>query len=367
MSKESWGWNSSLEKEYQNRHTDGLEAGRVIKEVRHLYTVASETSSASEEYLKGEVSGAFQFKAAGPADYPAIGDWVLYRRASEDKLVIEDVLPRWSSFSRKVAGDRTDEQVLAANIDIIYLVFGINGGRNFTSGGLERYMTLAWESGATPVIILNKADLCTEDERETAQLTAENAAPGVEIHMISAVTEEGLNEMTSSLKPGMTIGLTGPSGVGKSTIINSLAGVSLQKTTSQREGDLRGRHTTTHKEMFRLPSGVIMVDTPGLKEVQLWADEDSLAETFQDITKLAQNCRFRDCSHQGEPGCAVQSALASGELENRRYENYLVLQKELKYLKTRQETSAARLEREKWKHVAQFVKSPMYSAKRKKR
>lgn len=364
MSKESWGWNSTLEEEYKNRHSEGLEAGRVIKEVRHLYTVTSGISS-EEEYLKGEVSGAFHYKAVGPADYPAIGDWVLFRRASEDMMVIEGILPRWSSFSRKVAGERTAEQILATNIDIIYLVFGINGGRNFTSGGLERYMTLAWESGATPIIILNKADLATEEERETAQLIAENAAPGVEIHMVSAVTEEGLDDLTSALKPGMTIALTGPSGVGKSTIINSLAGESLQKTTSQREGDLRGRHTTTHKEMFRLASGVILIDTPGLKEVQLWADEDSLAEAFQDIAELSENCRFRDCSHQGEPGCAVQAAMATGELENRRYENYLELEKELKYLKTRQETGAARLEREKWKHVAQFVKSPMYTAKRK--
>lgn len=366
MSKKSWGWNSSLESEYDKRRMEGLEAGRVIKEVRHLYTVAAEGSS-SEEFLTGEVSGAFKYKAVGPSDYPAIGDWVLFRRASGETLVIESILPRWSSFSRKVAGERTEEQVLAANIDIIYLVFGINGGRNFTTGGLERYLTLAWESGATPVVILNKADLCTGEERESALLTAENAAPGVGIHLISAVTEEGLTGLTSSLKEGMTIGLTGPSGVGKSTIINALAGESLQKTSQQRKGDLKGRHTTTHKEMFRLDSGIIMIDTPGLKEVQLWADEDSLSETFQDITELAVNCRFRDCRHQGEPGCAVQSALASGELEYRRYENYLELQKELSYLKARQETSAARLEREKWKHVAESMKSPLFTAKRTKK
>ncbi|MDC7231908.1 MAG: ribosome small subunit-dependent GTPase A [Spirochaetales bacterium] len=366
MSKASWGWNSSLEKEYESRRTEGLEAGRITREVRHLYTVAAEDSSGSEETLRGEVSGAFQYKAAGPADYPAIGDWVLFRRASEDRIVIEGLLPRWSSFSRKAAGDRTDEQILAANIDIIYLVFGINGGRNFTSGGLERYMTLAWESGATPVVVLNKADLCSVEEKESAVLKAENAAPGVEIHLVSAVSGEGLTELTDHLKPGMTIGLTGPSGVGKSTIINALAGEALQKTTSQREGDLRGRHTTTHKEMFRLESGVILIDTPGLKEVQLWADGDSLAETFQDITEIAEGCRFRDCSHQGEPGCAVQNALAAGELEHRRYENYLELQKELKYLQARQESSAARVEREKWKHVAQYVKSEFYSGRRKR-
>ena len=171
MSRESWGWNNSLEEKYENRKAGSLEAGRVIKEVRHTYTLASGTASDEDEYLLAEVSGAFQYKAAGPADYPAIGDWVLFRRASEDKAIIEDILPRVSCFSRKVAGGRTDEQVLAANIDIIYLVFGINGGRNFTSGGLERYMTLAWDSGALPVIVLNKADLCTEEEKEKALLT----------------------------------------------------------------------------------------------------------------------------------------------------------------------------------------------------
>ena len=356
MSKESWGWNCSLEEEYEKRKNGSLTAGRVIKEVRHIYTLTMETASEEEEFLQAEVSGAFQYKAAGPADYPAIGDWVLFRRASENKAIIEDVLPRVSCFSRKVAGDRTEEQVLAANIDIIYLVFGINGGRNFTSGGLERYMTLAWDSGALPVIILNKADLCTEEEKEKALLTAENTAPGVDVHLVSAVTEEGFTELTSTLKPGKTIALTGPSGVGKSTIINALAGKTLQKTTAQREGDLRGRHTTTHKEIFRLPSGVILVDTPGLKEIQLWADEEALAEAFQDITELSAGCRFRDCSHQGEPGCAVQGALASGELEYRRYENYLELQKELQYLKTRQDASAARLEKEKWKGIAKIQK-----------
>ena len=217
-------------------------------------------------------------------------------------------------------------------------------------------MTLAWESGAKPVIILNKADLCSEEEKESALLIAENTAPGVEIHLISALTEEGFPELIKALTPGLTVGLTGPSGVGKSTIINSLSGRTLQKTTEQRQHDLRGRHTTSHKEMFRLPTGVILIDTPGLREVQLWADDESLAEAFQDISDLAENCSFRDCSHQGEPGCAVQAALGSGELEQRRYENYLELEKELRYLNTRKDANAARLEKEKWKEIAKIQK-----------
>lgn len=354
MSGRSWGWSDTLLGEYEQRKAEGLEAGRITKDVRHLYGIAAVNDSGTGEVLWGEVSGAFKYKAAGPADFPVIGDWVLFRRTPDNRAVIEGLLPRTSCFSRKAAGEKTEEQVLAANIDVIFLVFGLNGGRNFTAGGLERYLTLAWESGALPVIVLNKADLCTEDERESAILTAENAAPGVDIRLVSAETKEGLSELTASLEPGMTIALTGPSGVGKSTIINALSGDALQKTTAQREGDQRGRHTTTHREMFRLSSGVILIDTPGLREVQLWADEGSLRETFQDISELAEACAFRDCSHQGEPGCAVQAALASGELEYRRYENFLELQKELKYLKTRQELGPARLEREKWKNIAKM-------------
>lgn len=357
MSKDNWGWNSSLEKEYENWKDSGMEAGRVTKEVRHLYTLATEKTVSDEGFIQGEVSGAFQYKAVGPADFPAIGDWVLFRRSSDDRAVIEVIMNRKSKFSRKVAGLKTDEQILAANIDVIYLVFGINGGRNFTASGLERYMTLAWDSGAMPVVILNKADLCTDDERESAMLEAENAAPGVDIHLVSATTCDGIDGLMETLKPGQTIALTGPSGVGKSTIINTISGTELQKTNTQRDGDLRGRHTTTHKEMFRLPSGVILIDTPGLKEVQLWAGEDTLAETFQDISEFGENCRFRDCSHQGEPGCAVQAALSTGELEHRRYENYLELQKELQFLKRKQDANAAREERDKWKKISKMVNS----------
>lgn len=261
---EQWGWNASLDQEFQICKTDGLEAGRVIKEARYIYSIVTKDPLANDDtlYLKGEVSGAFRYKAVVPADYPVIGDWVLFRRGSEESIVIESVFPRKSSFSRKVAGSKTDEQILSTNIDVIFLVFGLNGGRNFTSSGLERYMTLAWDSGATPMIILNKSDLCSKEDRASALLTTKNIAPGVDIHLISAVTQNGFSDLSKTLKPGMTIALTGPSGVGKSTIINSLAGESLQKTTAQREGDLRGRHTTTHKEMFRLPSGVILIDTP---------------------------------------------------------------------------------------------------------
>ncbi len=324
-------WNSFYENEAEKFKDSELCPGRIIKESRHLFQIAD-----TDQIYNAEISGSFRYKAVHASDYPVIGDWVMFRKGDKEFCLIEEVLKRKSCFSRQAAGTKTEEQVIAANIDIIGLVFGIHGGRNFTAGGLERYLTLAWDSGAKPVVILNKADLASEEDRERAVLTAENSAPGVNVHIVSAVSGEGLEQLISGLKAGTTIAFTGPSGVGKSTIINSLAGKSLQKTNAQREGDLRGMHTTSHRELFLLPTGVMLIDSPGLREIQLWADDESLSETFSDIEEFAKNCRFGDCSHQGEPGCAVQKALSEGMLEYRRYENYLELMKELNYLKNKE-------------------------------
>ena len=349
---EKWGWSGFFESDFRNFSSTGLRAGRIIRETRHLYQIA-----AGENIYTGEISGAFRYKSASVSDYPVIGDWILFRKEGGDLCIIEEVLKRKSSFSRKSAGEKTEEQIIAANIDYIGLVFGIHGGRNFTEGALERYITLAWESGAIPVVILNKADLADEEDREKAVLTAEYCAPEVDIYLISARTGEGVDRLISSLKPGKTIAFTGPSGVGKSTLINTVAGKELQKTNEQRKGDLKGVHTTTHRELFLLDSGVMLIDSPGLKEIQLWAGEKSANETFSDIAELSEKCRFNDCSHQGEPGCAVQEALLSGELDYRRYENYLDLMREINYLKTRIDEQAARDERDKWKNISKLQKS----------
>ena len=354
-----WGWNSFFESGLKRFNSSDLKAGRIIRETRHLYQIA-----AGDSLYNGEISGAFRYKAVSISDFPVIGDWILFRRGDEELCIIEEVLTRKSSFSRKTAGEKTEEQIIAANIDYIGLVFGIHGGRNFTEGALERYVTLAWESGAVPVIILNKADLADDDEREKAVITAEYCAPGVDIYTVSARTGEGVEDFISKLKPGTTIAFTGPSGVGKSTLINTLAGEQLQKTNAQREGDLKGVHTTSHRELFLLDSGLMLIDSPGLKEVQLWAGEESAFETFSDITEFAAKCRFKDCSHQGEPGCAVQGALLSGELEYRRYENYLDLMREINYLKTRIDAQAAKEKKEKWKNIAKLQKNLKKNSKR---
>lgn len=346
-----WG-NLPSENELNRCNAEGLSFGRIIRENRGQYLLA-----ADKDIITAEISGAFRYRAVLSSDYPAVGDWAAYRTHDGTHAVIEWLFSRRSSFSRKTAGDKTDEQIIAANIDYIFLIFGINGGRNFTAGGLERYLTIAWNSGAQPVVVLNKADLCTEEERKCAILTAEAAAPGVEIHLVSAATGEGIEILISSIRPGATISLTGPSGVGKSTLINAVAGNLELRTGAQREADLRGRHTTTHRELFRLDSGLMLIDSPGLREVQLWADADSADETFSDISEIAVNCRFTDCSHQGEPGCAVQQALADGSLESRRYESYLEQIKELNYLHRKQDKRAADEETKKWKEITKSMRT----------
>jgi len=287
--------------------------------------------------------------------YPAVGDWVVVKpQPNGQKGVIQAILPRKSKFSRKVAGARTEEQVVAANVDTVFIVSGLDGGRNFNLRRIERYTTLAWNSGAAPVAVLNKMDLCLDTEGYIRSIKP--VAQGVPIHTVSATERIGLDALRGYLTRGKTAAFLGPSGVGKSTIINALLGVERQETGEIRESDRRGRHITTSRELILLPSGGAVIDTPGMREIQLWASEDDLREAFQDIETLAKKCCFNDCQHYTEPGCAVKAAIQCGVLDAARLESYHKLQSELRYLVARGNHSTRLEERAKWKKISQWSK-----------
>ena len=278
------------------------------------------------------------------AELPAVGDWVAVRPLDgERKAVIEAVLPRRTAFTRKEAFKRTAEQVLAANVDTVFIVTSFDGDLN--PRRLERYLTAAWDSGANPVIVVNKSDLAEDPAAELLEL--ETVSMGVPVFSVSAVTQEGLDALEAHLVPGSTIALLGSSGVGKSTLTNHFAGREVL-ATAETSADGRGRHTTSHRELVPLKTGALLLDTPGMREFQLWADEEVLETTFGEISQFATACQFNDCSHEHEPGCAVQAALADGSLARERYESYRKLQRELRALEIRKDArlrSDARKER----------------------
>jgi ribosome biogenesis GTPase / thiamine phosphate phosphatase len=306
--------------------------GRVSAQHRGEYDVLTEDGE-----LRAHISGRLRHEAASGADLPAVGDWVALRDET-----IHAVLPRRSAFLRKVAFHATEAQVLAANIDTVFVVTGLDD--DFSVRRLERYLTLAWESGASPAVVLTKADLC--DDPLALLLEAEQVAVGVPAHVVSNVTGEGLDELATYLAPAKTVALLGSSGVGKSSLVNRLLDDEVQATKELAE-DGTGRHTTTARELFRLPGGALMVDTPGLREIQLWSADDGIHEAFADVDELAADCRFNDCAHMREPGCAVQAAIDEGRLPRERLQSYRALQRELKRLAIKQDGRLRSEERKK--------------------
>jgi ribosome biogenesis GTPase / thiamine phosphate phosphatase len=269
----------------------------------------------------------------GDDELPAVGDWVAARPLDgERKAVIEAVLPRRSSFSRKEAWKRTTEQIVAANVDTVFLVTAFGGDLN--PRRLERYLTAAWDSGSTPVIVANKLDLADDPVTELAAVEA--VSIGVPVLAVSASSGEGMDELEAQLARGRTVALLGSSGVGKSTLVNRLAGRELL-VTAEIGVNGRGRHTTTHRELVPLPSGALLIDTPGMRELQLWTDEAVLDSTFAEIAELASGCRFSDCSHEHEPGCEIKRALADGSLPRERFASYRKLQREIRALEIRKD------------------------------
>jgi ribosome biogenesis GTPase len=315
------GWNDAFAQAFLPHAAEGCLPARVTLELKGYCEVTGENGA-----RLGECSGKFIHAAKAPADYPAIGDWVAVTPQPGDaqRVAIQAVLPRRTKFSRRAAGLEILEQVVAANIDTVFLVSSLDGNHHLHR--LERYLAAAWSSGAEPVVLLNKADLSEEDVTPLRQAIAE-VAPRVPVFVVSAQTRRGLKALAPYLQPGRTIALLGSSGVGKSTLINRLVGEKVQFTQEVRDADNKGRHTTTQRELLLSPDGVIIIDTPGMREIQPWEASAGLAGAFDDVAAIATQCKFRDCQHTVEPGCAVQGALKNGTLAAARWESYLRLQR----------------------------------------
>lgn len=341
MNLNTLGWSSSRQQQFEQYRSDGFIPARVAEEHRERYLIFCEHGEKS-----AEITGKLRFSAQSRLDYPAVGDWVIAQAEINDQLaIIHDLLPRTTTFLRKVAGETTEPQLVGANIDIAFLVTDL--GLDFNPRRLERYLILTYESGASPVIILNKADLCPDTHARLDEIAS--IAVGVPVHCVSASTGAGMEHLLPYTTGGKTVALLGSSGVGKSTIINCLLGEERLTTKEIRESDGRGRHTTTTRQLILLPSGGIVIDTPGMREIQLWGEQSSLDGSFEDIHSIAQNCRFADCSHVTEPGCAVQTALSEGVLDPKRWESYLKLQRELRHLERKQNIRMMIDDRTLWK------------------
>ena len=343
MSLSELGWSPALAVAFQPFAASGLHPGRVVVEHRGALVLHSES-----EEIWADVPGRLRHRAASGADLPAVGDWVAFgRHAQGERATIEAVLPRRTAFVRKAAGFESVEQVVAANVDVVFVVTSLVDDLN--PRRLERYLALAWESGAEPVVVLTKSDLCESIEAAVAQLGG--VTFGVPAHIVSAVTGEGIDELTAHLAGGRTATLVGSSGVGKSTLVNRLCGSERLATAGLRP-DGRGRHTTTRRELVVLAAGGCLIDTPGMRELTLWDAEEGLDQAFDDVEALAVGCRFSDCAHRTEPGCAVQAAVAAGTLDAGRLESFRHLQRELRYLEIRHDARARSDERKRWRALS---------------
>lgn len=337
---EALGWDAATASVFEQLQDDNLFPARVAAQHRGEYLLFSK-----EGDVRAKAAGRLLYDREVGGEVPAVGDWVGVRPPA----TITSILPRRSAFVRKNAGKDSTDQVLAANVDTALLLAGLDD--DFSLRRLERYVTTAWESGAQPVVVLTKADLCRDVE--SAVLAVESVAIGVPVHPVSNLSGEGLELLEPYLKPGRTAVLLGSSGVGKSTLLNRLVGQELMRTRAL-AADGTGRHTTTHRELVRLPDGAMIIDTPGLRELQFW--EGDLSAAFEDIEALAAECRFRDCVHSREPGCAVLRAVDDGTLELDRLRSWRKLQRELESIAARTDTRLRLARKKRWKQVASVAR-----------
>lgn len=325
-----------------------LEPGRVLSEERGRYLVATARGE-----VPGSPSGKLRYAAETDSsiEWPAVGDWVgLEASPGAGEALVHAVLPRRTAVVRRAPSDRgSPTQVLAANVDTVFIVSSLNGDLNLRR--LERYLAVAWDSGATPVILLSKADLADDVPGRVADVEA--IGGGVDVVPVSVVSGDGIERVRSHLTPGRTVVFVGSSGVGKSSLVNALAGAPMLATAAIREDDARGRHTTTRRQLLRLADGLV-IDTPGLRELGV-VDEDGVGVAFDDVEELAAGCRFRDCGHRSEPGCAVQEAVTEGTLPRERLDAYRKLRREARRAAMATDAVARRAERKRWTAICRSV------------
>jgi ribosome biogenesis GTPase len=337
-----WGWSPSWEAAALKFIEPDQTVGRVTAVFREKCLLRL-----PDKERTGEVTGRFRHLAIKASAYPAVGDWVLAQVAGPELALIHGLLPRRNVLSRKEAGLAVQEQVLAANVDVVFVVTAFDA--DFNIRRIERYAVLVRQAGMEPVVLINKSDLAGLEDARLAE--ARDANPGGAVHSISAKSGEGLDVVKFYFSEGKTGLFLGSSGVGKSTLLNSLLGDDVQRTKPIRVSDGRGRHTTAARQMFRLPEGGLVIDTPGLREIQLWADEPALAEAFSDIAGLTPFCRYTDCTHGPESGCAVKAAVEKGTVPADRYAGYLKLRKELSYLRRKQDPAEEAAHKRRWKNI----------------
>jgi ribosome biogenesis GTPase len=336
---ERYGWSDALQRQFEVHAAEGLVPARVLVQQRGHYEIVAGT---------GERTAALASKFAREAEeggYPVAGDWVAIAAQDDGAAFIRAVVPRKGVFVRRAAGPGVARmQIVAANVDVALLVASLNGDLNVRR--IERYLAAAWESGAEPVIVLTKADAC--EDVEALKSDVEAVAFGVPVHTVSAVTGEGLDALRAHLLPGRTAVLVGSSGAGKSTLVNAFAGEALMLTRAISADGQRGRHTTTHRELVLLPSGALILDTPGMRELGLWDADAGVAAAFADVESLMTQCRFSDCHHRAEPGCAVRAALDGGTLDAARWESYGKLQRELHFERNKTDWQSRQETRKVW-------------------